>query len=101
MKVLSWTTTSGWHKRARLGIPCRRRGIVVCSAPGSRANSAPAELAWALILGLMKRIPMEHQSVLEGRWQTGMTELVAGKCLGVVGLGTLGSQDWAPRLPAS
>jgi phosphoglycerate dehydrogenase-like enzyme len=92
---------------------CRRRGVVVCSAPGSRTSSAPAELTWALILGLMKRVPMEHQSVLRGRWQTGTTQQVSGKCLGVVGLGNLGSQvariglafgmqvqAWSPNLTA-
>jgi phosphoglycerate dehydrogenase-like enzyme len=40
----------------------------------------------------MKRIPMEHQAVLQGRWQTGMTQLLSGKRLGVVGLGHLGTQ---------
>ena len=71
---------------------CRRRGIVVCGAPGGQSSAAPAELAWALILGLSKRIVREHRAVLQGHWQTGMPSLLAGKCLGVVGLGNLGSQ---------
>lgn len=71
---------------------CRRRGIVVCGAPGGRSSAAPAELAWALILGLSKRIVQEHQAVLQGHWQTGLPSLLAGKCLGIVGLGNLGSQ---------
>ena len=58
---------------------CERLGITVCAAPGDASGSAPAELAWALILALVKRIPMEHQAVLAGRWQTGTTGLVAGK----------------------
>lgn len=93
---------------------CRRRGIVVCSAPGSPVSAAPAELTWALILALMKRIPMQHRSVLEGRWQTAMTGLLHGKLLGLVGLGSLGSQvakigaafgmqvqAWSPNLTAA
>ena len=92
---------------------CRRRGIVVCAAPGSAPGSAPAELTWALILGLMKRIPMLHRSLLEGRWQTEATGQVAGKVLGLVGLGKLGAQvakvgaafgmrvqAWSPHLDA-
>jgi phosphoglycerate dehydrogenase-like enzyme len=71
---------------------CRRRGIVVCGAPGGGSSAAPAELAWALILGLSKRIALEHRALLQGQWQTGMPSLLAGKCLGVVGLGNLGSQ---------
>lgn len=92
---------------------CERLGITVCAAPGDASGSAPAELAWALILALVKRVPMEHQAVLAGRWQTGTTGLVAGKRLGVVGLGKLGTQvakvgtafgmdvvAWSPHLTA-
>ena len=71
---------------------CRRRGIMVCGAPGDASGSAPAELAWALILALAKRIPQEHQALMQGRWQTAMPSLLAGKCLGIVGLGHLGTQ---------
>ena len=71
---------------------CRRRGIMVCFAPGDASGAAPAELAWALILALAKRLPQEHRAVMEGRWQTAMPSLLAGKCLGVVGLGHLGTQ---------
>jgi phosphoglycerate dehydrogenase-like enzyme len=71
---------------------CRKLGIMVCSAPGDASQAAPAELAWALILALAKRIPREHQAVLQGSWQTGMPSLLAGKCLGILGLGNLGTQ---------
>ena len=71
---------------------CRRRGIMVCGAPGDASGAAPAELAWALVLALAKRIPREHQALMDGRWQTAMPGLLAGKCLGIVGLGHLGTQ---------
>ena len=71
---------------------CRRRGIMVCGAPGDASGAAPAELAWALILALAKRIPQEHQALMAGRWQIAMPSLLAGKCLGIVGLGHLGTQ---------
>jgi phosphoglycerate dehydrogenase-like enzyme len=71
---------------------CRRRGIMVCGAPGDASGSAPAELAWALILALAKRIPREHAAMMQGRWQTAMPALLAGKTLGILGLGHLGTQ---------
>ncbi len=105
--------TTGTRNNAIDLAACQRLGITVCAAPGDASGSAPAELAWALILGLVKRIPMEHQAVLAGRWQTGTTGLIAGKRLGIVGLGKLGSQvakvgaafgmdvfAWSPNLTA-
>lgn len=88
---------------------CRRHGVIVC---GTGAVGAPAaELAWALILSLLKRVPTEDRVVREGGWQTGLTDTLSGKRLGVVGLGKLGTQvarvglafgmevvAWSPRL---
>lgn len=71
---------------------CTRRGIVVCGAPGSAdANTATAELAWAHILALFKNLTVEDANMRRGLWQTGMPRPLAGKTLGVVGLGKLGT----------
>jgi phosphoglycerate dehydrogenase-like enzyme len=71
---------------------CKARGIVVCGAPGSANGvNATAELAWALILGLYKNLPTEDANMRRGLWQTIMPVPLAGKRLGVVGLGKLGS----------
>jgi phosphoglycerate dehydrogenase-like enzyme len=60
---------------------------------GTGAVGAPAaELTWALILALLKRVPREDRALREGRWQTGLTQSLHGKRLGVVGLGKLGTQ---------
>ena len=70
---------------------CERRGIVLCGAVGARSgSSATAEVAWALILALHKRIIQGHAALQAGAWQTVITESLAGKVLGVVGLGRLG-----------
>ncbi|MFY1927751.1 NAD(P)-dependent oxidoreductase, partial [Achromobacter dolens] len=53
--------------------------------------TATAELAWAHILGLFKHLPAEDAAMRRGMWQTGMPELLAGKRLGVLGLGKLGA----------
>ncbi len=90
---------------------CRARGITVC---GTAIGGTPAaELAWGLILALIKRIPAEDGALRAGAWQTGLTGTVAGKRLGVVGLGKLGAQvarvglafgmevmAWSPNLTA-
>ncbi len=69
---------------------CRARGITVC---GTAIGGTPAaELAWGLILALVKRIPAEDRALRAGVWQTGLSGTVAGRRLGVVGLGKLGAQ---------
>jgi phosphoglycerate dehydrogenase-like enzyme len=67
----------------------RERGVTVCGTGGG--NEDTAELTWGLILGAMRRIAEDHQTMREGGWQTRIGHRVAGKTLGVVGLGRLGS----------
>jgi phosphoglycerate dehydrogenase-like enzyme len=71
---------------------CARRGIALCSAHGAPSGQgSTAEVAWALILALVKRIPQADQAMRGGGWQeTIITESLAGKTLGVLGLGRLG-----------
>ena len=66
------------------------RGITVS---GTSMYAPPtAELTWGLILASIKHIPFEHQAVGEGQWQTTVGGDLAGKRLGVIGLGRLGSR---------
>lgn len=82
--------TTGMRNASIDVAACQRQGVTVC---GTGAVGAPAaELTWALILALLKRIPTEDRALREGRWQTGLTEGLTGKRLGVVGLGKLGAQ---------
>jgi phosphoglycerate dehydrogenase-like enzyme len=66
-----------------------RRGIVVCTAPG--AGQSTAELTFALMLAVMRRIPQEHQAMRAGHWQTSQGVGLQGKTLGIIGLGRIGS----------
>ncbi len=66
------------------------RGVIVCGTAGLPYPTA--ELAWGLILALMRRIPAEDRAVRDGRWQTTVGLGLNGKTLGVLGLGTLGSR---------
>jgi len=68
-----------------------RLGIVVMNTPGGNTLST-AEHAIALMLALSRNIQPAYQSLLEGRWDRKQylgTQL-AGKTLGVVGLGRIG-----------
>jgi phosphoglycerate dehydrogenase-like enzyme len=67
-----------------------RCGIVVCTAPGS--GQSTAELTFALMLAVMRRIPQEHQALRAGHWQTGQGTGLQGKTLGIIGLGRIGSR---------
>ena len=66
------------------------RGVIVCGTAGLPYPTS--ELAWGLILALMRRVPAEDRAVREGRWQTTVGLGLNGKTLGVLGLGTLGSR---------
>ena len=70
-----------------------RRGIVVANAAESTVDSA-AEHAIALLLALARNIPQAHAALTAGIWDrarfTGIE--LAGKTLGVLGLGRIGRQ---------
>src|SRR5256712_1489332 len=77
-----------------------RRGIVVTNTPDVLTETT-ADLTWALILAVMRRIPEADRLVREGRWEGGApTQLlgagVFGKTLGVIGVGRNGGAG-APR----
>ncbi|MGH7319107.1 MAG: D-2-hydroxyacid dehydrogenase family protein [Candidatus Rokuibacteriota bacterium] len=66
------------------------RGILVCGTAGLPYPTA--ELAWGLILSLVRWIPHEDRATRDGRWQETVGRGLNGKTLGVLGLGTLGSR---------
>jgi D-3-phosphoglycerate dehydrogenase len=68
------------------------RGIAVLNAPSGNTVSA-AELAFALLLALARRVPAADRSMKEGQWDRrslGGIELY-GKTLGLVGAGRIGA----------
>jgi len=66
------------------------RGVVVCGTGG--VATATAEHTWALILAAVRHVPDEDRSVRSGGWQTTVGMGLAGRTLGVMGLGRLGAQ---------
>ncbi|HEV8502448.1 MAG TPA: D-2-hydroxyacid dehydrogenase family protein [Casimicrobiaceae bacterium] len=55
-------------------------------------HNSTAELTWLLILALARRLVNEVASVRRGGWQTGVGIDLAGRTLGIVGLGAIGRQ---------
>jgi phosphoglycerate dehydrogenase-like enzyme len=66
-----------------------KRGIVVCTSPASEQSTA--ELTFALMLAVMRRIPQEHVAMRAGHWQISQGVGLQGKTLGIIGLGRIGS----------
>ncbi len=80
----------------------KARGIVVTNTPDVLTD-ATADLTWALLLALARRIVEGHALVQSGRWRGwGPTQLLGtdltGKTLGIVGMGRIG-QAVARRAP--
>ena len=77
------------------GIPvawAQQRGIVVTHTPGV-LDAAVCELAVGLLLAMLRQLPQADRHVREGRWQTSpypLTVSLAGKRIGIVGLGRIG-----------
>jgi phosphoglycerate dehydrogenase-like enzyme len=66
----------------------RERGITVC---GTGSLPTPtAELAWGLIIALSRNLLEEDRRIREGGWQRTIGPELAGRTLGLVGLGNLG-----------
>jgi phosphoglycerate dehydrogenase-like enzyme len=65
-------------------------GVTVCGTAGSLDGTA--ELIWALIQGVVRNLPQEDRATREGRWQVGVGKTLAGRTLGLVGLGRLGGR---------
>ena len=65
-------------------------GVTVCGTPS--AGTPTAELAWGLIISLLRHIPVENDYMRKGLWQTTVGTGLAGKTLGIAGLGKLGSR---------
>jgi len=67
------------------------RGIVVTETEGSAVNAF--EHTVALMMALVRRVPQEDRAMRAGRWQTPPLGVdMAGKTLGVIGLGKIGGK---------
>ena len=79
-----------------LDLPsCTAQGVVVCNTVGTGVGQyATAELALGLLVAAARAIPAADAAVRAGRFQEGLPVgfTLAGKTLGLIGLGRLGSR---------
>ncbi|MFI7099871.1 D-2-hydroxyacid dehydrogenase family protein [Streptomyces sp. NPDC050161] len=83
--------TSGMRNAAIDLDAAARHGVTVC---GTASNSQPpAELTWALLLGLARNVVTESAAIQTGGpWQSTIGADLHGRTLGLLGLGKIGSQ---------
>ncbi len=67
----------------------KARGIPVCGTAGGDPDATPA-LAWGLVLAVTRGIAAQSASVRAGGWQVGLGTDIAGRTLGILGLGKIG-----------
>ncbi|MFB7586404.1 D-2-hydroxyacid dehydrogenase family protein [Streptomyces sp. NPDC056169] len=83
--------TSGLRNASIDVAAARARGITVCGTASS--PEPPTELTWALLLGLARHVRTEAQALREGGpWQSTVGADLAGRTLGLVGLGKIGGR---------
>jgi D-3-phosphoglycerate dehydrogenase len=97
LKLISQTGRVGGHIDVET---CTRMGIAVAEGVGSPV--APAEMAWALIMTSMRRLPQYIGNLKHGAWQQsglkaasmppnfGIGMVLHGKTLGIWGYGKIG-----------
>ncbi|MDA8119494.1 MAG: D-2-hydroxyacid dehydrogenase family protein [Gammaproteobacteria bacterium] len=91
LRNLKLLITTGMHNAAIDVETAREHGIMVC---GTGSQSAPpAELTFALILGLARHLAVENDSFHNnGPWQQSVGTDLFGKTIGLLGLGKIGGQ---------
>jgi phosphoglycerate dehydrogenase-like enzyme len=110
---LKLIVVTGAHNRTLDLAPAKERGIAVSHTLGGDSQHATPEIAWGLILSLMRHIPDEHRHMREGGWQETIGTALYGKTLSILGLGRLGTRmaivgkafgmellAWSPNLTA-
>lgn len=110
---LKLIVSSGLVNRSIDQDAARERGILICHTTGKDGSASTIELAWALILACARDLPRQDLSRRKSGWQDRLGMRLAGKTLGVVGLGKIGSRvaaigeafgmdriAWSPNLTA-
>jgi phosphoglycerate dehydrogenase-like enzyme len=89
---LKFIVVTGAHNRTLDLTAAKERGVTVSHTRGGDSAFATPELAWGLILALMRHIPEEHQRMREGGWQESVGTALHRKTLSILGLGRLGAR---------
>ncbi|MDR3334813.1 MAG: phosphoglycerate dehydrogenase [Treponema sp.] len=65
------------------------KGIVVCNTPGANSQ-AVADLTFALILAVARKVPALDRDTKAGKWTRSIGIELYGKTIGILGLGAVG-----------
>lgn len=61
-------------------------------AGGANVANATPELAWGLLIATVRHIAQEDRALREGGWQSSVGIILAGRTLGLLGLGWIGKR---------
>ncbi|MCK2053511.1 D-2-hydroxyacid dehydrogenase family protein [Methylobacterium sp. 37f] len=91
LPCLKLLVTSGMRNAAIDLAAARAHGVTVCGTASH--PEPPVELTWALILGLARHLVPEVQALRSGGpWQSSVGRDLAGRRLGLLGLGKTGAR---------
>jgi len=90
---LKLLVTTGMRNGAIDMAAAAEHDVMVCGTSGSTESTV--EMIWALIQAVVRRLPQEDRATREGKWQTSVGWTLAGRTLGLVGLGRLGARTAA------
>jgi phosphoglycerate dehydrogenase-like enzyme len=86
LELISQTGNHAYHIDIEAAT---RAGIVIALAPGGNSTT---ELAFGLMIALMRRIPQSDRDMRRGEWPLVLGYVLKGKTLGILGLGKIGTE---------
>ena len=88
---LKMICVTGLYNRTLDVAAAKERGVVVSHTDmRSPYNKATSELAWGLLFAVARHIPYEANEMRKGGWQHTAGQTLAGRTLGLLGLGRQG-----------
>jgi phosphoglycerate dehydrogenase-like enzyme len=91
LPTLRLLVTTG-RANAAIDLAAASRAGILVSSGATGGTSGAAELTWALILAVLRHVPEEDRRVRDGLWQGTIGGDLAGRRLGIVGLGAIGAR---------
>lgn len=91
LPALRLLVTTG-RANAAIDLAAAARAGILVSSGATGGTSGAAELTWALILAVLRHVPEEDRRVRDGLWQGTVGGDLAGRRLGIVGLGAIGAR---------
>lgn len=87
LKLISQTGKISNHLKLET---CTKYRVAVAEGVGSPI--APAELTWALLMNVVRKIPQTIEGMKGGAWQINIGSSINGKILGIWGYGKIGQR---------